>query len=70
MSRNKILLDNINIIQRNLTSLKDIVTRSDVNNGQLKMISVYLDVSNDYVNKSIDILDDKKYKEMLIELEI
>ena len=65
MAKNNILLNNINIIQRKLTGLGDYTKRTELSLGQIKFIQIYLELINDYMQKSFDIFDDKKYGELL-----
>ena len=69
MAKNNILLNNINIIQRKLTGLGDYTKRTELSLGQIKFIQIYLELINDYMQKSFDIFDDKKYGELLDSLE-
>ena len=70
MNHNRILSENIDVLQRRLTGLKDTINKRELSKGQAKFIKVYLDVISEYTDKGLDIFDENKYREALIELEI
>ena len=66
----KELQSNIDILQRKLVQLKDnIIKDKGLSRGQIHFLDAYLTVVDDYINKSLDILDDDKYREALLELD-
>ena len=66
---NEQLIKNITILQRNLVGLKDAVTFRNITKGQETFMNVYLDIISDHINKSLDLLDNDKYREMLLSIE-
>lgn len=70
MDYRKQVSDSLTTIQRNIVTLKSGVERHELSKGQAKFLEVYLDIINDHIKKSVDVLDIKKYKDMLEELEI
>lgn len=65
---NKQLLDNITILQRKLVGLKDTIGKKTLSPGQIRFISVYLNIISEYIDKNLDLLDENKYKEILKEI--
>lgn len=66
---NEQLIKNITILQRNLAGLKDAVTFRNITKGQEAFMNVYLGIISDHINKSLDLLDSDKYREVLLSLE-
>ena len=66
---NKPVSDNITILQRKLVGLKDSVNMFKVSKGKAHFMKVYLDVISEYIDKSLDLLDEDKYREALKELD-
>ena len=69
MSRRRTIKNNINIIDRSLVNLKDLVAARKISKGQEAFINTYLSVVVEYINKSIDIFDADYYREQLEELD-
>lgn len=69
MEKRDILIENVNILQRRLSGLKDAMAKNGISDAQKKFLSVYQEVINEYVDKSFDILDVNKFKQTLIEME-
>ena len=65
MNRKSLLMEDIDVLQRNLTGLKDAIYRRPISSGQERFLMTYLEVISDYVNKGLDILDEDKYREEL-----
>jgi hypothetical protein len=70
MNYKKELNINIEIMNRKLLELKDYIKTNNISKGQIKFIEVYMSVALDQINKSLNILDKNKYKEVLTELDI
>lgn len=62
--------NNIDIFNRKLLDLKEAIKLGKVTKGQLKFIEVYMNIALEHLDKSLDILDKKKYEELLLELDI
>ena len=67
MARKETLLENIDVLHRNLTMLRDTIywNRSGVSAGQEKFIMVYLEGIDEFIFKAIGIIDKDKYLEEL-----
>lgn len=68
-SYNKTVAENVTILQRRLTGLKDAVNLHKMNKGKASFMLVYLDIIDEYITKSLDLLDNDKYREALKELD-
>lgn len=60
---------NADIIQRKLTGLKDQMLRRQLSPGQVIFINTYMGVIMEHFDKCFDVLDEDKYRELLIHLE-
>lgn len=60
---------NLDIIQRKHTGLKDSIYRKNLSAGQIVFLNTYMGVIMEQFDKCFDVLDEEKYREMLIELE-
>lgn len=68
-SYNKSITDNITILQRRLVGLKDSVNLTSIGKGEASFMFVYLNIISEYIDKSLDLLDEDKYRELLKELD-
>lgn len=59
------LLEDINVLQRKLTGLRDSIYRGPLSSGQERFIRAYLEIVSDYIEKGLDIIDEDKYREQL-----
>jgi len=69
MSRKKTIKGNIDIIERKLVQIKDLLIARNTSLGQQAFINTYLGVTVDYLERTIDIFDADYYKEQLKELD-
>jgi hypothetical protein len=69
MDRKSTLANNITVLQRKLLGLKDSLGKFELSNGQTRFIQIYLETIDDYIEKGLSIMDEEKYKEVLIDLE-
>ena len=69
MSRQDVIKQNIDIIIRKLTALKDNISIREISKGQETFINTYLGLSHEYANNALELLDRKQYHEALIDLE-
>jgi hypothetical protein len=60
---------NIEILQRKLVGLKDTVSRKKISPGQSMFMDTYLHVVSEYLDRSLDLMDENKYREALLEIE-
>jgi hypothetical protein len=68
-SYNATVSENVTILQRRLTGLKDAVNLHNMSKGKASFMLVYLDIIDEYITKSLDLLDNDKYREALKELD-
>lgn len=61
--------DNIVTLQRKLVGLKDSVSGVELSRARAKFMNTYLEIIFEYINKSLDILDEDKYREALRDLD-
>ncbi len=66
---NNITINNVDVINRKLLKLKNSITTAELTKGQYKFINMYIDIIDEYVEKSLDILDVNYYKEALMILD-
>lgn len=69
MDWNDPIEENIVTLQRKLVGLKDSVKRHELSRARAKFMNTYLEIIFEYINKSLDILNEDKYREALRELE-
>lgn len=69
MDYRKQLIDNITTVQRNIVALKEGIMKFETSKGQVKFLNTYITVVNDYIKRSVEVLDIEKYREMLEELD-
>ena len=69
MPRKKTIKSNVEITERRLVRLKDLLVARNTSLGQQAFINTYLGVVVDYLGKAIDIFDADYYKEELKELD-
>jgi hypothetical protein len=65
MARKTSLMFNIEILQRNLTTLRDLLYREQISKGQERFVMVYLEGIQEFIDKSVGILNRDKYLEEL-----
>ena len=65
MARKTSLMFNIEILQRNLTTLSDMLCREQISKGQEAFIMVYLEGIQEFIDKSVGLLDRERYLEEL-----
>lgn len=70
MSYNDQLTDNITKLQRNLVGLEDAIKRTQLSKGQAAFVKIYLDVIAEHISKGLDVLDEDRYREELLNLDI
>ena len=66
---NNLLKSDIDVLQRKLKSLRDALHRTKVSKGQEKFLLPYLEIVDEFLGKSFDILNAETYKEQLIQLD-
>lgn len=69
MNRQDVIKQNIDIIIRKLTALKDNLNIMEISKGQETFINTYLGLAHEYTNNALELLDRKQYHEALIGLE-
>lgn len=69
MKRKDILKENVDVLQRRLSGLKDSLNTNTLSSGQERFIAIYQELINDYIGKCFDVLDIKKFEQTLIEME-
>jgi hypothetical protein len=62
-------IEDINVLQRKLTGLKDSIYRKPISPGQERFIRTYLEIISEYIEKGLDVVDEDKYREQLKLLE-
>ena len=62
---NELLKENIDVLSRNLKSLRDRLHRTTISKGQERFIMTYFEVIDEFIGKSFDIMDKDRYHEEL-----
>lgn len=69
MDYNTNLKLNVDVLQRRLTGLKKGLSTLPISDGQYRFMMIYFDTISEYTDKAFDLLNENKYRELLIQLE-